>query len=117
MAYTQVNRRIAVSTPLDDDVLLLRAFSGTEAMSRLFHFDLDLLSKNDAISMRDLVGKKADIRLFDKQGTERHWNGYISRFSQGAQDKRFTYYHAEVVPWLWFLTRTADCRIFQNQTV
>ncbi len=117
MAYTQANRRIAVSTPLGDDLLLLRAFSGTESMSRLFHFDLDLLSKNDAISMRDMVGKKADIRLFDKEGNERYWNGYISRFSQGAQDKRFTYYHAEVVPWLWFLTRTADCRIFQNQTV
>ena len=24
-------------------------------------------------------------------------------------------YHAEVVPWLWFLTRTSDCRIFAEQ--
>src|SRR5262249_34443616 len=30
---------------------------------------------------------------------------------------RFTHYRAEVVPWLWFLTRTTDCRIFQNMTV
>jgi type VI secretion system secreted protein VgrG len=26
-------------------------------------------------------------------------------------------YHATVHPWLWFLTRSADCRIFQNKTV
>ena len=25
-------------------------------------------------------------------------------------------YRAEVVPWLWFLTRTSDCRIFQQKT-
>ena len=26
-------------------------------------------------------------------------------------------YSAVVRPWLWFLTRTADCRIFQDMTV
>ena len=26
-------------------------------------------------------------------------------------------YRATLVPWLWFLTRTSDCRIFQNMTV
>src|SRR3954451_9466305 len=117
MAYTQANRRIAISTPLGEDAVLLRGFTGTEAMSRLFHFDLDLLSENDALSMRDVVGQKADIRLFDEKGNERCWNGYISRFSQGSQHKRFTSYHAEMVPWLWFLTRTADCRIFQKKKV
>ena len=25
-------------------------------------------------------------------------------------------YRAEVVPWLWFLTRTTNCKIFQNKT-
>ena len=48
--------------------------------------------------------------------SERGLNGFISRFSQGSRDERFTYYRAEMVPWLWFLTRTADCRIFQRKT-
>ena len=30
---------------------------------------------------------------------------------------RYARYHAVVSPWLWFLTRTADCRIFQDKTV
>src|SRR5262249_35910084 len=42
--------------------------------------------------------------------------GFISRFAQGGRDKRFTYYQAELVPWVWFLTRKSDCRIFQRQT-
>ncbi len=35
----------------------------------------------------------------------------------GAGQGRYFSYRAVVVPWLWFLTRTADCRIFQDQTV
>jgi len=117
MSYTQINRRIAISTPLGKDTLLLRGFTGTESISRLFHFDLDLLSENDSIKLQDLVGKNVTLRIFDAEGAERHWNGFISRFSQGSQDRRLTAYRAQMVPWLWFLTRTADCRIFQNKTV
>jgi len=117
MSYTQTNRRIAISTPLGKDTLLLRGFSGTEAISQLFHFDLDLLSENDSINFQALVGKNVTLRIFDAEGAERHWNGFISRLSQGSQDRRLTAYRAQMVPWLWFLTRTADCRIFQNKTV
>jgi type VI secretion system secreted protein VgrG len=63
------------------------------------------------------VGKNVTLRIYDKDGGQRYWNGFISRFSQGAQDRRLTAYRAQMVPWLWFLTRTADCRIFQNQKV
>jgi type VI secretion system secreted protein VgrG len=114
MAIAQAHRRIAITTPLGKDVLLLRGFTGSEAISQMFHFDLDLLSENDSIAFQDVVGKSVTLRIYDANGGERHWNGFISRFSQGAQDRRLTAYRAQMVPWLWFLTRTADCRIFQN---
>jgi type VI secretion system secreted protein VgrG len=117
MSYTQVNRRIAIATPLGKDVLMLRGFTGTEAISQLFHFDLDLVSENDSVKFQDLVGKNVTLRIFDADGGERHWNGFITRLSQGSQDRRLTAYRAQMAPWLWFLTRTADCRIFQNKTV
>src|ERR1700756_907076 len=115
--YTQATHRISVSTPLGDDVMLLRGFSGSEAISQLFHFDLDLLSENDSINFQDIVGKNVTLRIFDSDGAERYWNGFISRLSQGAQDRRLTAYRAPMVAWLWVLTRTADCRIFQNKAV
>jgi type VI secretion system secreted protein VgrG len=117
MALTQAERRIAISTPLGKDVLLLRGFTGSEAISHLFHFDLDLISENDSIKFQDVVGKNVTVRIYDAAGAERHWNGFVSRFSQGAQDRRATAYRAQMVPWMWFLTRTADCRIFQNLKV
>ncbi len=117
MAYTQTNRRIAISTPLGQDILLLRGFNASESISQLFHFDLDLLSESDSIKFQDIVGKNVTLSMYDATGAQRYWNGFISRFSQGAQDRRFTAYRAQMVPWLWFLTRTADCRIFQNMKV
>lgn len=116
-SIAQEHRRIAISTPLGKDALLLRGFSGSEAISQLFHFDLDLVSENDSVKFQDVVGKNVTLRIYDAAGAERYWNGFISRFSQGSQDRRLTGYRAQMVPWLWFLTRTADCRIFQNLKV
>jgi len=115
--FTQENRLIAIDTPLGKDVLLLQGFTGREGISRLFHFQVDLLSPNKAISFADIVGGRVTIRVNLADGSERYFNGFVSRFSQGASDARFTHYQMEVVPWLWFLTRNADCRIFQNMTI
>ena len=47
----------------------------------------------------------------------RYFNGYVTRFAQGGTYGRYTRYYATVRPWLWFLTRTSDCRIFQDMKV
>ena len=117
MAYTQENRFLAIDTPLGEDALLLQGFTGHEGMSRLFGFNLELLSESSSIQFDKIVGQKVTITMLLADGDSRYINGFISRFAQTGSDARFTYYRAEVVPWLWFLTRTADCRIFQNMTV
>ncbi len=118
-SYTQDHRLLAIDTPLGKDVLLLQEITGHEGISRLFSYDLDLLAyDNDSISFDDIVGQKVSITIHLPDGTPRYISGFVSRFTQGETDDRlFTHYHAEVVPWLWFLTRQADCRIFQNLAV
>ena len=116
IGFTQTGRALRLDTPLGEDALLLRSISGHEAISQLFRFQLELLSENDSISFDGIVGKKVTIHL-QTLDAERAFSGYVSRFSQGGRDERFTYYRAEVVPWLWFLTRKADCKIFQNKAV
>ncbi len=117
--YTQDHRLLAIDTPLGKDVLLLQEITGYEGISRLFSYDLDLLAyDNDSISFSDIVGQKVLITLQLPDGSPRYISGFVNRFTQGETDERlFTHYHAQVVPWLWFLTRQADCRIFQNMAV
>ncbi|MGH9352434.1 MAG: type VI secretion system Vgr family protein, partial [Terriglobia bacterium] len=97
--------------------LLLQGFTGSEGISRLFKFNLDLLSENDSITFTNIVGQNVTVSVELVGGSFRYFNGCISRFAQSGKDGRFTHYQAEMAPWLWFLTRNADCRIFQDMAV
>jgi type VI secretion system secreted protein VgrG len=122
---TQENRLISIATTLGKDKLLLYRFDGNEGISRLFHFDLYMHSLQRDISFKDIVGKKATVTLVLPDGQKRYINGLISSFSQGGSSPltggekpvNFTHYHATLVPWLWVLTRSTDCRIFQDLSV
>ncbi len=116
--FVQDGRFLVINTPLGDDKLLLRSFNGHEAISQLFSFQLDLLSEDDNLDFASIVGKNVSFSVLLGDGENaRFFNGYVSRFTHCGDDGRFAVYAAEVVPWLWFLTRTADCRIFQNMSV
>lgn len=115
---TQDNRFIYVETPIGKDKLLLLSFSGYEEISRLFSFQLELLSTDFNINFADIVGKNVTFGLpGDPDGNMRFFNGFVTRFSQAPGFAGYARYQAEVSPMLWFLTRIADCRIFQNKTV
>jgi type VI secretion system secreted protein VgrG len=117
MPYSQQERLIALTTPLGEDALLLAAFSGQEAISRLFHFDLDLLTEKGPIDFAGIIGKRVTIRVTQADKTERYFNGIVSHFAQSGSDARFTRYRMQMVPCTWLLTRYADCKIFHNKTV
>ncbi|HZZ78331.1 MAG TPA: type VI secretion system tip protein VgrG, partial [Gemmataceae bacterium] len=118
MALSQQNRRLAVSTPLGKDVLVLSGFSGREEISRPFRYQLDMLSEKTDITPQSLVGKTVSWSVQYPDQEPRYFSGIISRFSAGGKLMRGTRnYRAEIVPWLWLLTRTANCRMFQNKSV
>src|SRR5262245_22216219 len=117
MAITQDNRLLAVTTPLGKDVLLLDTLEGTEGLSRLFRFNLVLVSETRTINPADLVGQRVGVAIELPDKKVRYVNGFVNRFAIGDVEGHLAHYYAEVVPWLWFLTKTADCRIFQKKTV
>jgi type VI secretion system secreted protein VgrG len=116
-SYTQTDRLLSLTTPLGADALLLTNFSGREEMSRLFTFQLQTVSEEDVIKPLDLLGAPVTVAVRMPNDEERYFNGCISRFNYLGKNDRLNVYTAEMVPWLWFLTRTHDCRIFQNKTV
>ena len=111
-------RVMEIATPLGRDVLLFFRMHAYDELSRVSEYSIDLLSERNDINLDQILGKKVTVRLELAGGAgERFFNGYVTRFSQGARYGRYHRYHATVRPWLWFLTRTADCRIFQEKTV
>ncbi len=117
MPILQIDRLVTLDTPLGKDVLLVETLEGTESVSGLFRFNLVLVSERRNIALADLVSQRVGIAIELANRKYRYINGFVSRFTQGDVDSRVSHYYAEVVPWLWFLTRTTDCRIFQRKTV
>jgi type VI secretion system secreted protein VgrG len=114
---TQKYREVEIATPLGEDVLLLRSVSGTERLGQPFEYQLELSSEDYQIDATKIVGQNVTIRLDLSEDKSRYFNGFVSRFAQVSTSGQQARYQATVVPWLWFLTRTADCRIFQEMTV
>jgi type VI secretion system secreted protein VgrG len=105
-----------ITTPLGKDLLFHRMVA-REELGRLSEFEIDLLSPRKDIKFSEILSKNVTVRLELYNEEDRYFNGFVTRFSQVGMRGRYHLYHASVRPWLWFLTRTADCRIFQKITV
>jgi type VI secretion system secreted protein VgrG len=115
--YTQADRLIRISCEGQPaDRLLLERFSGTERLSAPFAYGVDLLSETKDIDPKDLIGKHLTIEIHTPKGPV--WiDGLIRRFVLRGRRDPFTSYRAEIVPWIWFLSLSRDCRVFQNKSV
>ncbi|SFO11653.1 type VI secretion system Vgr family protein [Nitrosospira briensis] len=110
-------RTFELITPLGADVLLFHRMQAREELSRLSEFQLDALSTKADINVDDILGKNVTVKVELADNSLRHFNGYVTRFAQVGMRGRYHAYHANVRPWVWFLTRRANCRIFQQKTV
>ena len=117
-APVQTNRLLTLVTPLGGDVLIATELSGTEGLSELFAFTISMTSTNAAITADSLLGKPVTVKIARPKADPRCINGIVTRFLAG--DKTVDgarRYQIVLQPKFWLLTRTADCRIFQNQSV
>ena len=122
---SQTLRYLQIETSLGSDALILTQASGHESLGRMFEIALEFTSQSGDLNLDDLLGTSATVKIHNaaeaRKGSlayTRHFNGYFSRIAfagYGAQGQ--ARFHATLVPWLWFLTRTADCRIFQQKSV
>jgi type VI secretion system secreted protein VgrG len=115
-----MERIVKTHSPLGEDQLLFRSMHGTEGLSQLFEFEVDLLSASAAIDPKQLLGKPLTLEIRTAQATPRFLDGQVVRFSMVGREggtSRHTVYRAVVRPWLWYLTRSADNKIFQNKSV
>lgn len=115
---THADRAIHLKTPLADDVLLPRQVTGTERFSEPYRYELQLLSEQGNINPDEILGKTVCVSYdLPSGGGTRYFHGFVTEFGQVGYRNRLHEYQATVRPWFWLLTRTSDCRIFQQRTV
>ncbi|HQT63969.1 MAG TPA: type VI secretion system tip protein TssI/VgrG [Acidocella sp.] len=116
--YTQSGKIVALDTPLGKDTLLLYAVNGEDALSRCFRYSIEFLTKAKDADVRSLIGRQVTIWLNNHKPDERQpINGLVRRIiNRPSKQTGYVAYQAEIVPRLWFLECTTDCRIFQDMT-
>ncbi|WP_439889428.1 type VI secretion system Vgr family protein [Pseudomonas sp. MBLB4123] len=89
-------------------------FSGREAISQPFAFEVELVSERPDLDLEALLHRPAFLAL-STAGNGIH--GHIYRFAQGESGKRLTRYHLSLRPQLAYLAHRVNQRIFQHLTV
>ena len=102
---------------LGDDSLLVQQIDGEELISGLFSFQVRVLSEKSDLAFDSIVGQDASLTIALPDGTKQYVHAIVGRFRQAGTTLRFTTYFAELYPKMWLLTRTRNCRIFQNKSV
>lgn len=98
------------------DKLKVVHFHGSEGISELFHFSVDLASTDAEVDFEKVVGQPALLTIHGEKG-KRYVHGMVSLLEQVGKEGKWMRYRAEVVPAVWILSRRMNCRIFQNQSI
>jgi uncharacterized protein involved in type VI secretion and phage assembly len=101
---------------LSPDTLQVADFSGHEAVSQMFRFDLNLVSDDPEINFADVIKKSATLTM-RRDGEPVKIHGLVADFEQGGYTADWVAYRAALVPRLWLLSLNYQSRVFQNVTV
>ncbi len=106
---------VTVKSPLPDGTFYLRRLTGTERVSRGFELRLEMLSADAEIDFTKLLGQPVTVEVAPGGTLVRSFAGIASRFGQIGREGSYVIYEMIVVPWIWLLSRSAGCDLF-NET-
>lgn len=103
------------------DQFHLVRMKGTEGISKLYQFDVEVVCDDPDLEVEEYIGQAAVITLLDQtndtEDQTRYIHGIISRIEVGEQGIEQNTYYMTLVPKVWPLTYRVNNRIFQNQSV
>src|SRR5471030_1036752 len=119
-AFTQSNRLLTLQLGGDGfepEALLPHILRGTHSISSLYRYELDCLSSNAFIELKDLLGLPVQVGILDPDGDERIITGVVTSAATLGADGGFSAYRLVIEPALALLTHRRTSRVFQAQSV
>ncbi len=89
----------------------------TEALSRIPEIRVEFLTTEGRFDPRAMLGTRLRLTMTTDTGTPRRFQGTVVAIDYIGTAHGFDLYGVDVRPWLWFLTRCSDNRIFQGKSV
>jgi type VI secretion system secreted protein VgrG len=99
--------------------LMFWSIVGQESLSRPAHYELTVLSTNEKIDAKDVLGHAFDIVIefldADEAKHERHCQGHAVRFMRRGHVGRYFEYRLTLRSWFWLLGKRNNSRILQDK--
>lgn len=111
-----LNYPIRMDGDFAEDSLILLGARIDEGINRLTKIDLEFAQADGTLEIEDFVG--TDIRVtLEAPNAKRVYPGTLVAIEYLGSDSGREHYYAELRPWFWFLSRTADSRVYQEISV
>ncbi|AHG65572.1 type VI secretion system Vgr family protein [Advenella mimigardefordensis] len=113
-----MGKLITATTVKGTSHFLFRQLQGQESLGSLFEYTVDLVAENPREDLEALLGSPLTVTV-NAESAKRHINGIITDaqfIGRESETSAYYIYRFSVRPWLWYLTQTSDCRIFQDQS-
>jgi type VI secretion system secreted protein VgrG len=91
------------------------SMQASERLGAPFVYEVELVSDEPKLSLADVLGEPLTVSVA-LEAQPRHYSGIVTSLqSLGVEGENFAY-RVVLRPWLWLLSRTTNCRIFQELT-
>lgn len=114
------NRLFSINFDGGDDSFHLWKLEMVSEMSNLFELTVDCRSLEHDLSLDKMLGRPLTVEIKRIQGSslssDQFLNGFVAKAAYTGQDHGYSIYRLTVRPWIWFLTLSSNCRIFQEKS-
>ncbi|MBS1155877.1 MAG: type secretion system protein [Proteobacteria bacterium] len=119
-AFTQHTRLLTLAFGGEGwrpDMLLPHTLSGQAALSTLYRYELDCLSSDAHLELKDLLGLPVQVGLLTPTGDERVITGLVTAAQGIGSNGGFASYRLVIEPALALLAQRRCSRVFQDMNI
>jgi type VI secretion system secreted protein VgrG len=96
----------------------LRSASINESLGRPFRVEMEVVVEGKFLPSKDVLGTGMALQINLDKAEKRFVHGLVSEFHYlGSSTAQVHAYRVILRPWLWFLSRAINCRIFSHSTI
>ena len=120
--WNRAKALLTMTSALGPDVLIPVSLSAHEAIGTPFQFDVEVVCQQDSADPNKLLNQPACVTLQTNGAPIRYFHGIVQTVVAGSPVRgqagaaSYRVLRLTLVPRLWFMSQTVDCRVYENKS-